>query len=297
MNIEKRAIYLRNRAIQTWKEYNLSVFIYFLFVEYLICNIFRNMHYLSLKRGKTKVIKEVQGSKMSLDLSDGGISRDLFQFGIRERASTRMMQKILSKDQVVVDIGANIGYYALMEAKAGAYVYAIEPVPDNFEKLSNNVELNKYRNVKTYQMAIGDKNTTVKMALSEKSNLHVITTDDGANTIDVEVVSLDDFLRDKRTPNIVRMDVEGYEYEIIKGMPETLKKMKQGSWLFIEIHNIPKTKKEEIFNIIKEANFVKKRQIKECKESPVFSYLTYRSKFDFKFPISGVHEYFFQKEN
>lgn len=296
MNTKKRMICLKNKANQIWKEYNLFVFIYFLFVEYLICNVLRNIHYLLLKGGKTKVIKDVQGSKMSLDLSDEGLSRDLFQFGIRERASTRMMQKILSEDQVVVDIGANLGYYVLMEAKVGASVYAIEPVPDNFEKLNENIELNEYKNVTTYQMAIGDKNATARMALSEKSNLHVITTDDDANTISVKVVTLDDFLKDKKIPDIVRMDVEGYEYEIIKGMPKTLNGMKQGSWLFMEVHNIPNKYKEELFDIIKKAGFVKKRQIKECKESPVFSYLTYRSKFNFDFPVSGVYEYFFQKE-
>ena len=294
MYVEDRLIYLLNRANHIWKEYGFLVFIYFLFIEYPICNVLRNTHFIFLKRGKNCVVKEIQGSRMSLNLNDKGISKDLFQFGIRERASTRMMQNILSKDKVVVDIGANIGYYALMEAKAGATVFAIEPVPDNFKSLSSNIELNEYKTIETYQMAIGSKNTTVRMALSEKSNLHVITTDDNGNGIDVKVMKLDDFLIGKKTPDIVRMDVEGYEYNIIKGMPKTLDKMKQGSWLFIEVHNIPN--KGELFNIINEAGFVKKRQIKECKESPFFSYLTYRNKFNFKFLISGVNEYFFQKE-
>jgi FkbM family methyltransferase len=266
-----------------------------MFVEYPICNVFRNMDYLLKRRGMTDMIGcYIQGSWMLLFLDDGGITRDLFQFGIRERSSTWMMQKILKDKQVVVDIGANIGYYALIEAKAGALVYAIEPVPTNFKRLTHNAEINQYKNIKPYQLAIGDKNTILQMKLTDKSNLHHITDKKTDNTIDVEVLTLDTFLKDKKTPDIVRMDVEGYEYQIIKGMPKTLKKMKPGSWLFIEIHNIPN--KQELFDILSEAGFVVKRKIKECKESPLFSYLTYRNKFRFNFPMSGVNEYFFQKE-
>jgi len=287
----KRIKYLVNKT----KESDFKKLFYFIFVEYMICNVLRNAHFLILKGGKREVIKEIQNSKMLLNLNDKGISRDLYQFGIRERASTEKMKTILKKNQVVVDIGANIGYYVLIEANMGAKVYAIEPVPDNYNSLKKNIELNGYKNIKTYNIAIGNKIGKQTMYLSEKSNLHSMNAKEG-KPIQVDIMTLDKFLSDKEIPDIVRMDVEGYEYEIIKGMKGTLKKMKSGSWLFIEIHKLESKRAKQVFKMVYESNFVLKEKIEECKESPLLSYKTYRNKFSkLNFKSKGVAECFFQK--
>jgi FkbM family methyltransferase len=283
--------YLFNKT----KDSELKKLFYFVFIEYMICNVLRNIHFLILKNRNRKVIKIVQNSKMLLDLHDKGISRDLYQFGIRKRTSTEMMKKILNQNKVVVDIGANIGYYALIEASMGAKVYAIEPVPDNYDVLNKNIELNKYENVKTYNLAIGDETGKKTMYLSEKTNLHSMINKKG-ESIQVNIETLDAFLSDKELPDIIRMDVEGYEYEILQGMGETLKKMKNGSWLFIEIHDLGSKRARSIFKILSEEDFILKKNIKECKESPLFSYRTYRDKFPrLNFKPKGVAECFFQK--
>jgi len=286
-----RIKYLVNRT----KESELKKLFYFIFVEYMICNVLRNIHFLILKKGNKEVIKVVQNSKMLLDLNDKGISRDLYQFGIRERTSTKMIKKILEPGKIVADIGANIGYYALIEASIGAKVYAIEPVPDNYYALNKNIKLNKYKNIETYNLAIGDKTGKQTIYLSEKTNLHSMINKEGT-PLQINVDTLDNFLSDKEIPDIVRMDVEGYEYEILQGMAKTLKKMKTGSWLFIEVHDLGSKRAEKVMSMIKEAGFILIKNIKECKESPLFSYETYRCKYSkLPFKTKGVAECFFQK--
>ena len=200
------------------------------------------MFFAKLRRGKGFVLRDVQGSKMWLDMSDKGLSSELYLRGIREAHATAEFRKRLRPGQVVVDIGANIGYYALMEAKAAGekgQVYAIEPVDENIALLERNVEANGYENMEVYNMAIGDKNCIQDLNLSKQSNLGTfcenIDLDPSGKKKPVEVKTLDSFLQGKKKPDIVRMDVEGYEFEILKGMKETFGRADRLQ-LFIEVH-------------------------------------------------------------
>jgi FkbM family methyltransferase len=212
---------------------------------------------------KDFVVREIQGSKMFLNIRDKGLSSDLYLRGKREDKATDEFQKRLKPGLVVVDAGANIGYYALMEAKAvgeKGRVYAIEPIPQNVELLKKNIAANGYGNIEVFQMAVGDKNGKQGIFLSKQSNLSTfcknVDLDQSGETIQVDVVSIDSFLEGKRLPDIVRMDVEGYEYEILKGMEETMKK-DRGMQFFIEVHAdfMGAEKTIALFKIMKENGF------------------------------------------
>jgi len=219
-----------------------------------------NLHYnlLQIMSKNGFLLKDIQGSKMLLNLRDEGISKELVFNDIREVGATNYMYRVVNKDDIVLDIGANIGYYALMEAKLvgeNGKIYAIEPVPQNFELLKRNISINGYKNIKVFNFAIGDKNGTEKLYLSNKSNWHSIIAFDeqgSGKAIDVTIITIDTFLKDKQYPSLIRMDVEGYEDKIIRGMMETLKKDRPLK-LFIEIH--PHIMKRDdvvfLFNILK----------------------------------------------
>jgi len=74
---------------------------------------------------------------MYVDLKDKGISKELYVHKTREHFSTEFLQKFVKEEDIVIDIGANIGYYALMEAQLAnkGKVYAIEPIPTNVDLL------------------------------------------------------------------------------------------------------------------------------------------------------------------
>ena len=191
------------------------------------------------------ITKDINGVIMLLDPKDHGLSRDLIIDGTREPYSVETVKKELDANNIVVDIGANIGYYALLEAKIvgdNGKVYAIEPVSENIEVLRKNIVLNKFTNIEVHQIALGSNNDIHPFYVTNKQNLcsfidlHEI--DPSVSNIairNVKTITLDSFLHTKPSPHFIRMDVEGYEYEILKGAEATLRDIKQ-LLIFIEVH-------------------------------------------------------------
>lgn len=135
----------------------------------------------------------------------------------------------------VIDIGSNIGYYAIMESKLCHTVYAIEPVFENYRILELNLNLNNCHNVFKTKVAIGyTTDDCTKLYYGNKLNQASILSK-GPNCILVDTIRLDDFVKNINTKvDYIRMDVEGYEFYIFFGMLTTLKKFRPK--LFIEVH-------------------------------------------------------------
>jgi FkbM family methyltransferase len=182
---------------------------------------------------------------MYCSTTDDGLPYDLLVDGCREPCHTEAICRELKTGDIVVDIGANIGYFALMEARIVGdigRVYAVEPVSENVQMLKRNIELNGYSNIEVYQLAIGDKNGSSVINISKKCNLSSMKKAKGdvdsklfVKEQAVQEMTLDDFLEDKPYPSLIRMDTEGYEYNIIKGMTKILDK-KLPLVLAIEFH-------------------------------------------------------------
>lgn len=198
-------------------------------------------HFRRLFQGQ--VIAEVNGFKMRLDLRrDSGISKDLLLFGKREILSTDLLQNsdVIKQGDTVLDIGANIGYYALLESRlVGEHgsVFAIEPVSTNYEMLRSNIELNNIHNIKTFRLAAGAENGEADIHVAQKGNISSFIDRDDVDFIrneHVQIRTVDSFVQEHGiAPTLIRMDVEGFEVEIIKGMREILK---QRPKLLIEVH-------------------------------------------------------------
>jgi len=201
----------------------------------------KNLYYwiYSKLHSSKLVIRTIQGSKMYLNLNDFGLSKHRFISGIREPECTRIMKQELEKGMTIAEIGANIGYYALMEAliigKKGK-IYAIEPFPENFELLQKNIKLNSYDDIaETYNIAISNRSGKDKLYTSSKHNLCNMIESETDNFIEINTETLDNFIADKKLPDLIRMDIEGFEYYVVDGMKKTLEKCKSCK-IFIEIH-------------------------------------------------------------
>lgn len=183
------------------------------------------------------VRRGVQGSEMFLDATDLGISLDLARDGIREPVMTDVYQQSLAEFAsgdgalTVVDVGANIGYYALMAVTtvdSDVSVLAIEPEPRNVDTLEMNVHLNEFEDSITIRNhAVGATERTAQLIVSDRSNLHAIDDDfGGESAIDVPVGTLDDVVAEEGYApgevDVVRMDVEGHEGAVFAGMQDIL---------------------------------------------------------------------------
>ena len=120
---------------------------------------------------------------------------------------------------IVLDIGLNIGMFTIKAIKAGATVHAYEPDPDNFDIAELNIELNEVTaNATLYQKAIvGTKDTVRSFSLNVKKNkgAHSLIAKRGRETITVKCVNINDVMAQIQ-PTIIKMDIEGGEYEVIK---------------------------------------------------------------------------------
>lgn len=227
------------------------------------------------------MVTKINKSKMLLFPKTGDINTDLYYYRKREPICTEFLisSGVIKKRDTVLDIGANIGYYALIEAQlvgTGGTVYAIEPVAGNYRMLKNNVRLNGLANVSTYQLAFGDRNEHAEIFVSNKSNLCAMNKDAVGGEVlgvqDVQMMTVDQFLVGKKPPSLVRMDVEGFEYEIIKGMEQTLKGKPN---ILLELHAQPSylepEKLDELLQILEDCQYRVKFVVYEHKvrENPI----------------------------
>ena len=222
---------------------------------------------------KRKVKRKVNNYYMYLYLSDKGISRELYTYHERESFGTKLLcDELVKRDDVVLDIGANIGYFALLESTIvgpSGKVYAVEPSPVNYQRLNENTKLNKCDNIETFNLALGNRIGTAEMYISNYSNWSRLVEKTGfdkiCDVVTVPITTIDRFLKNKKKPSLIRMDVEGYEINIFRGMNETLKTCNSG--IFLEFHPsvISKDDKADFFHILKKNKY----QLKYCFYNPV----------------------------
>ncbi len=151
---------------------------------------------------------------------------------------TELMLSKIKVGDVVLDIGANIGYYAVLFAdKVGkkGKVIAIEPDPVNFEILQKNIKENKLFNVVAVQAAVGNENKKMKI-FESKENFgdHRLWQNpskspfDKRETSDIFCRRLDDLLKELEYQKIdfIKMDVQGFESLTIEGGEKIIEKNK-----------------------------------------------------------------------
>ena len=187
------------------------------------------------------IVKKIHDYELILNMKDKGIQKQLLTNGDRELLATIALRKELKQGDVILEAGANIGYYAIMESKKignNGLIYAIEPSRKNYFDLKKNISHNNVKNIDTYHLAFGDKNKMVNLGISNMCNMNRVMENADLRfdeTEKVKMVTIDKFLKSKKNPDIVRMDVEGSEYEIFKGM-EKLLKNSPPRLLYIETH-------------------------------------------------------------
>ena len=134
-----------------------------------------------------------------------------------------LVYNYLQKNDVFIDVGANIGELALIGARKvgkSGQVIAIEPHPKIFKFLVNNIRLNKLGNVKTYNVALGDKEGFFHFSDLKSDDQNFITV---KGPIKIKVKKLDNLFKGEKI-NLLKIDTEGYELFVLKGAINLLPK-------------------------------------------------------------------------
>jgi FkbM family methyltransferase len=151
---------------------------------------------------------------------------------------------------VVVDVGAHLGRHTIIASKRVGQkgkIVAIEAHPGNFEMLNRNIKLNRLTNVISLNNAVYSDKMKVKLYMPDEESGHYSTmTERREQTrkkfVEVNANTLDNLLQQNGIDEVnwIKIDVEGAEYEVLKGATNILSKSKDIA-LLIEIHNLGDT--------------------------------------------------------
>jgi FkbM family methyltransferase len=148
-----------------------------------------------------------------------------FTLRIFRQLISEALVKNPGKPCVVVDVGANIGVFTVTAARIDprVQVFAFEPNPASYALLEENLLLNDLKNVTVTPSAVGEKAGSASLDISSpQAGMHSIY-GPGAERIEVPVVALDDFIAERQVvPAILKVDVEGYEPQVLLGMKSLL---------------------------------------------------------------------------
>lgn len=168
-----------------------------------------------------EVIETVHGFKMHLNPLDDMVCRVLRESKEWEPSETSLLYQEIKEGQVVVDVGAHIGYFTLLFSKLvgpkGA-VYAFEPNPYSLAYLRRNVAVNNSRNVVVEDMAVYDRDVHIQVWAKKGGNtgdVRIFPTLNG-EVVGVDAVTLDTYFA-PRNVDFIKIDAQGAEYNILKG--------------------------------------------------------------------------------
>jgi len=140
-----------------------------------------------------------------------------------ESELTDYLRDTLKPGDTFVDVGANVGWFTLIAAKAvgpTGRVVAVEPEPRNAAKLRGNVAANGFGNVTVLEKAASDTPGTLSLHIADLGENHsVADLGYGRGTVSVEAVRLDDAITGP--VRLIKVDVEGYEAQVLAGLERT----------------------------------------------------------------------------
>lgn len=151
-----------------------------------------------------------------------GIVKNIYT-GLADFEEMAFLLHFLRSNDLFVDVGANVGGYSLLASGiCGSRTIAIEPVPDTYEMLKKNLHFNNLQElVSTCQLGIGSTAGTL-MITTELGTMNRVVTAQGCNNITpIKVITLDELLSQQEV-TMLKIDVEGYEREVLDGAEEML---------------------------------------------------------------------------
>jgi FkbM family methyltransferase len=180
---------------------------------------------------------------MRLPLDDQGlrgISGPLIVDGAREQDQVHMLRGELRAGMRVVDIGANIGYYTLLCATLvgpHGHVYAVEPERANVALLGSNIRLNGLDDiVDAYHMGLADFTGEAPLFVGLSANSHTFIRTGTPLTQSVRVEDFETFAANKLPLDFLRLDVEGDEVRVFRGMRAWARQLTTPCGILFEVH-------------------------------------------------------------
>ncbi|MCS6801253.1 MAG: FkbM family methyltransferase [Chloroflexota bacterium] len=167
--------------------------------------------------------------------SSDEVGKHLLLAGFLEPYTSYLICNLLRPAATFLDIGANVGYFTILAALTQPHcrVVAVEPVPDTYSLLEKNSLINNLQNIVLINAALGDATGKAVMRLANDSGLAAVapTYPDGAwgssgdnQSVEVELTTVDALYQERHISpvKLVKVDVEGYEQYVFRGMSRVI---------------------------------------------------------------------------
>jgi FkbM family methyltransferase len=200
--------------------------------EFVYCNLLRPWPLRQLTNWTIRKLlpKQLQFGEavVVLNPNDPVVSGAL-TFGVYERAETKFFQTACHSGMTFLDVGANIGYYTALAARAvgpNGKVIALEPDPESFKYLEQTIAANAVGNVQAFPVAASDAPATLPLYISadNRGDNRLYAPSGKWPQVEVEAVPTDALLAENKidTVDFIKIDVQGYEPKVIAGLRATI---------------------------------------------------------------------------
>ncbi len=167
--------------------------------------------------GESVAMPFVKNTRLLVCTGMHGATMNLY-VGLQEFDDMAFLLHLVRPGDTCIDVGANVGVYTLLAAGVRqAQVIAIEPVPDTYEQFLDNINLNRLgSNVVSHNVGVAAEEGELRFSVSLGPTNHVLRPGEGGAAVTVPVKMLDAVAADS-SPVLVKVDVEGFEQEVIRG--------------------------------------------------------------------------------
>ena len=184
---------------------------------------FLSWQFLSYITQCTIVLPWIDEAKLSLNKGDSGLSGNLY-VGLMEYKDMLFLMHLLRDNFLFVDVGANMGAYTVLASKVcNSKTIAFEPIKQSFKRLLDQIRINNIeQNVTAKEIGLGNHNGTLFFTNNLNAMNKVAFVNKSNNVVEVQISRLDDEILNS-TSCVIKIDVEGYEYNVVKGCQQLLR--------------------------------------------------------------------------
>lgn len=182
------------------------------------------------------------------DKSDSNAWAPFYEVFIKNEYESDLVK--LENDDIVVDLGANIGMFTLFAAQKAKHVYAVEPLPESYSNLKRNVE--SLNNVTTIDKAVFSKGTEIEFNKNEISGASsIFNKRENYEKLIVQTISFENFIKQYNIDriNYLKVDIEGAEFDLFENINESYLENNIDK-IFMEVHIMNSFNLDSILNKI-----------------------------------------------
>lgn len=201
--------------------------IFFLFWKYFI----KPISHQKLKKFKGEELKNINAENLSFQIyinkENGKVDQDIYLEGVYEPFFLSIIKKHINIGDVFIDIGGNIGHHSLFASLlvgGSGKVIAFEPIERLYSQFQKSIEINNFKNIELFNFGCGDEEKEFEIFFKKEnmgaSSIVDRKRSDGSETIKIAVP--DKFLSGEPKINFIKIDVEGFEYNVLRGLTEII---------------------------------------------------------------------------